>query len=213
MTRPTLPPRKPWQILRLRRRKSAPFVQTMQPLDAVLLAVDTAHGAGWALYRCGGLVAFGEIRTSRTADRRAIVAQTLALARRLERPAAIALEAPWGGPLGTIISLAQSVALWRDSWLDADAHERTVLELQAREWRRTLFGGGNLPRLEQRSLEQITARRIAAEAGLAEHVPPGPDASAAICLGYVCRRSAELQARLRCELVEAPPRTLRRPRA
>src|SRR5207344_3635290 len=102
MTRPTLPTaRRPWQMLRLRRRKSAPFIQTMQPLDAVLLAVDTAHGAGWAIYNRGDLAAFGEVRTARTSDRRAIVEQVVGIAARLKCPAGLVLEAPWGGPLGT----------------------------------------------------------------------------------------------------------------
>jgi hypothetical protein len=210
MTRPTLPIRKPWQFLRLRRRKPGPFVQTLQPLDAVLLCVDTAHGAGYAIYNAGELDAFGDVRTARTADRRNVVEQVVGIARRLKRPAGLVLEAPYGGAIGTIISLAQSVALWRDSWLDAGAPLAAVLELQAREWRRPLFGTANIPRLEQRRLEQITAGRICVEFRLIEHVP-GPDASAAICLGYVCRRSAEMQTRLRCALIEAAPRTLRKP--
>jgi len=211
MTRPTLPTRKPWQLLRLRRRKAGPFVQTLQPLDAVLLSVDTAHGAGWAIYRTGDLVAFGEVRTARPGERRSVVAQVINLADRLERPAGLVLEAPWGGALGTIISLAQSVALWRDTWIDSGEPLANVLELQAREWRRPLFGGANMPRLEQRRLEQITASRICGEFRIADHVP-GPDAAAAICLGYVCRRSAELQTRLRSELIDRPLRPLRRPR-
>jgi hypothetical protein len=210
MTRPNLPTRKPWQLLRLRRRKTAPLVQTLRPLEAVLLAVDTAQGAGWALYGAGELMLFGEVKTGRPEARRDVVAQTIHLGDRLGLPLAVVLEAPWGGALGTIISLAQSVALWRDTWLDSGEPLGTVLELQAREWRRPLFGAGNMPRLEQRRLEQLTAARICAEFNIGG-AAPGPDASAAICLGYVCRRSAELQTRLRCALVEAAPRTLRRP--
>lgn len=173
---------------------------TIRPLEAVLLAVDTAKRAGHALYSSGRLLSYGEIITADTQVRRDVIAHALDHAKHLGLPCALALEEPWGGVITTLLPLAQAVALWSDSWAFEGGSPKHVIQYQAQEWRAPLFGRSSMPRLEQRRLEQITAGSISLEFRLEHLDVPGPDASAAICMGYVVRRSAELQTKLGCEL-------------
>lgn len=207
---PPLPPLRPskegrtkWRVLRFGRTRRAPIAVALRPLRAVVLAIDSARKAGWAIYDRGSLVAYGECASGFAHQRDHVIDMALGYAGRAGLPTAIAVETPFGGPLATIVSLATSAALWRDTWRAHKEPLRACLDVQAGEWRRHLFGSGKMPRDAARRLERLTAQRIAHQhqpaIGLADI---GPDAAAAICFGYVARSSVELQSALRCDLVE-----------
>jgi len=201
--RPSREGRTKWRVLRFGRTRRAPIAVTLRPLRAVVLAIDSARKSGWALYDRGTLVAYGECAANIAHQRDHVITGALRTADAAQLRAAIAVETPFGGALQTIVSLATSAALWRDTWRAHGEPLRACLDVQAGEWRRHLFGSGKMPRDAARRLEQLTVQRIVQQhqpaIGLADI---GPDAAAAICFGYVARSSVELQSALRCDLVE-----------
>jgi hypothetical protein len=206
MNKPTPPTptraARPWRVLRWKRKRQSLSTATITPLDAVLLAVDSARRSGWALYSRGHLVRYGECNSRTPLERAEVVSDALRHAGALELPVGLVLEVPYGGPLKTLLSLAETAALWRDTWIGYEQHPRRVIDVLATEWRERLFGVGSMPRDAARRLEQLTAQRIVATSTL-RHAPElGGDSVAAICLGYVARSSAALQTALPCALVD-----------
>jgi hypothetical protein len=205
MTKPPVLPIRPsrtWRGLRWRRKRQSLSAATMTPIDAVLLAVDSARRSGWAIFARGQLMRYGECDGRAPHERAAVIADLLRLAEAMALPAGLVLEVPFGGPLKTLLSLAESAALWRDTWRAYEQPPRRVLEVLASEWRERMFGSGSMPRDDARRLEQLTARRIVDLAHLGDQTGLGGDAAAAVCLGHVARSSAALQAALPCALVD-----------
>lgn len=192
---------KRWRpLLRLRARSNVTAL-TIQPLDAVVLALDSAKHTGLATYYCGRLVGYGECDSRKPDERAEAIRSALRLAEYTGLKAGLALETPYGGALTTLLSLNATATLWRDSWVAHDQPLTRIVELQARQWRAQLFGSSRMPREATRRLEAITAAQIAQRDDVRDCGPIGPDAAAAICLGNVARRSAALLAALDCGLV------------
>jgi hypothetical protein len=176
---------------------------TQRPLDAAILAIDSARRSGFALYVRGELVRYGECNARCQADRLEVIARAQRLAAEFELRLGFVVEAPFGGTLATALSLTASLELWRDSWRALGGVGTRVLQLRASDWRAQVFGKGSLPRDVARHLEQVMAQRIA-RLHIGDEAPPiGGDSAAAICLGYTQLRSSALRAALRCELVPA----------
>lgn len=194
-------------MLRARPRPARTLALTIRPLEAVVLAVDSARRAGFAVYLRGVLADYGEVLSRKPLDRADVVRGALRLAEHAGLSCALALETPYGGTVATLLSLHATAELWRDTWLAHEQAASHVLDLDAGQWRKLIFGGGNLPRDDARRLEALTAERIVAR----DRVRPpgatiGPDAAAAICLGHVARSSVALQEALGCELSRARAR-------
>lgn len=203
LQRPLVAPRRnPWRALRWKRKRQSLSTATITPLDAVLLAVDSARKSGWALYSRGQLIRFGECSSRLPHERAEVVAEALRFAHALELPVALVLEVPFGGPLKTLLSLAESAALWRDTWVSYEQQPRRVLEVLATEWRERMFGPGKLPRDAARRFEALAAARIVQQSPQQNPPELGGDSAAAVCLGYVARSSGALQAALPCALVD-----------
>ena len=205
-TKPAPPLRtaRPWRsrVIRWKRKRQSLSASTIAPLDAVLLAVDSARNSGWALYARGQLNKYGECNSRAPHERAEVVADALRLAVALDRPIGLVLEVPFGGPLKTLLSLAESATLWRDTWIAYEQHPRRVIDVLATEWRERMFGVGTMPREDARRLEQITAQRILDVARMTSRPALGGDAAAAVCLGYTARSSSALQTALPCALID-----------
>jgi hypothetical protein len=196
------------KLVRIRRRKAARpvlHVLTKTPLNAVIIAIDSAKRSGCATYERGRLVHYAEVRARDPHARLRYLQGALERASRLrDVTCALVLEVPYGGTLATAISLSETVTLWRDTWATLLQPPRHVVEKLASEWRRELFGRGDMTREQARHLEAITAARIAAQdidMSVVPVVPIGGDAAAAICLGFTCVRSPLLREALGCELL------------
>jgi len=201
---PPLRVARPWRsrVIRWKRRRQSLSASTIAPLDAVLLAVDSARCSGWAVYARGQLHTYGECSSRVPQERAEVVAEALRLSVALDRPIGLVLEVPFGGPLKTLLSLAETAALWRDTWVAYEQHPRRVIDVLATEWRERMFGTGSMPREDARRLEQITAQRIRDVARLSSRPELGGDAAAAVCLGYTARTSSALQTALPCALID-----------
>lgn len=182
---------KPRQI-RIHRKAKSFGAPTAQPARAVVITIDAAQRSGVAIYVCGKLHYYAEVKALDGPARRRVLrdASTIAAVRGL--PLACVLEVPFGGHATAALALTAVVALWRDSWAAVGKPEH-LLEYTANEWRRALFGSAGMPRAEVRRLEarvaEDTARRDLPEH---RHWVIGPDAAAAICIGQVAVRSGAL---------------------
>ena len=108
-----------------------------------------------------------------------------------------------GGQLNAALSLAATVALWRDSWVQLGYGPHLLVERTSNDWRRSLFGKATLPREQARAVEMATAHGVL-RTDWRTRLPGvvGSDAAAAICIGQVMIRSTELRIAMGCDLVE-----------
>lgn len=201
-------------FLRLRSPKQL-GARTLRPLEAVVLAIDSAKRSGHATYVRGRLVHFGELDTRDPAARIAAIRFALDAAAAANLQAGIAIETPFGGNLSTLLSLNTHVAVWRATWTALGGSPAATIDVQAQEWRRQLFGRAQLPRQVIRRIESITAAQIETAHKTVSCDRLGDDAAAAICLGYVARSSATLLAALGCKLIapSSDPAVLGLPRS
>lgn len=189
-------------IRRKRSRVRGPVWPVKRDLRAVILAIDSARTSGHACYVAGQLASYGELDARVAARRMRVVNRALEFGRMYGMPAALVIEVPFGGSVRTAISLAATAELWRDTWRQAGGAPGAILERQAGQWRRVLFGAGSsrLKRDQLRQLELACATEIVRKR-FDQAAPPGPDASAAICIGRAMARSGELQQTLMCRSV------------
>jgi hypothetical protein len=188
--------------------KRPPLVlRTRRPLAAVIVTIDAAKRSGCATFALGKLLSHSQIKAhERPHERLHFLELAIKHAYLLAVPCGLVLEVPWGGFRAAQNSLTASAALWRDSWLQLGRDAEHVLEVEAGEWRRALFGTGSIPREAQQRIEALTAAQVAklhpAELLTAEAI--GSDAAAAICLGVTCTHSLDLQKALGCQLCAVP---------
>jgi len=188
------------QQLRRQRKAHSFGVPSATPARGVVLTLDAATCTGVAVYVCGCLHHYAEVKALEGPQRRRIVqdAQTIAEVRGL--PLACVMEVPWrGGHIRAELALTAVVALWRDTWRGFGLSSETLLEYTANEWRRALFGVQGMPRAEVRRMESALATQTAKrDMPGARHYTIGPDAAAAICIGQVAIRSGAVAAALGC---------------
>lgn len=187
------------------RRESLP--PTATPLDAVIVALDSARTTGYAIYVRGRLRAFGELDARDAESRRVVLSQAIGWASMSGIPVGVALEVPFGGHYRAAQSLAATAELWRDSWRSLGQLPARCVERTAGDWRRVLFGSGALGREHARHLERMLAERlVVSDMRPTSPVRVGPDAAAAICIGQVIIRARELLAVLGCGCVTSARR-------
>jgi hypothetical protein len=174
---------------RARRKREA---ASALPLRCVVLAVDTAANSGWAI--CRGqddYLCFGEVDTLDEPSLNYIVVWAVTRAAQLGLPLVLVLEAPFGGPVRTLLGLGAAGERWRAAWRRAGQAGRTVL-VQPAEWRAPVLGRrwARAPRDEVRAHEQATAASIVGERTAA-------DESAAILIARWGLRAAKVSQVLR----------------
>lgn len=218
--RPTAPRgvprrRRPPMIIH-RARGPARGVPTRTPLDAVLVALDSAKCTGYAIYIRGRLHHYGEVNARMPIERAAVFTEAIHAATMRGLPIGVVLEVPWGGYQSAALSLHATATAWRETWFVTGQPVEHMIERTAGEWRRVLFGGGGsgrgggraLPRAQARHLERVLAEQVVErDLGPRRFGKPalGPDAAAAVCIGQTIIRSGELVTLLGCGCV-APDR-------
>ena len=189
---------------RSRKPPAPPELPGPRPLRAVLFCVDSANRSGIATWLAGQLSSYDELDALDPRARLQALGFAWQVAAAHNMPIGMVLEIPWrGGRRPYELALHGTAMLWRDSWLQCGGQLKQILEREAGDWRTQLFGSGarTLPRDNVRRLEAVTAARLAKPL---VHAKIGPDAAAAICLGYASLRSGELRKALGCQLVEVP---------
>jgi hypothetical protein len=177
---------------------------TRSPLDAVLVAIDSAKRSGYATYIAGRLWDYGEVNARLDAERARVFTDAIGAAYMRGLPIAALLEVPWGGYQSAALSLHVTAKDWRRSWEATGQPADRLVERTVGQWRRQLFGGRTLAREAARVLEaQYAAQCIARDLGARRFLKPepGPDANAAVCIGQTILRAGELRTLLGCELV------------
>lgn len=168
-----------------------------QPMRACLLCIDAATQSGLALYVCGKLHHYTELKAHDGAARRRALRDACTVAEVRGLPLGCVIEVPFGGRAQAALSLTAICALWRDSWAQLGQRSERWFEYTANEWRRQLFGVAGMPRAEVRKLEQALAASTAQrDMPQRAHYTLGGDESAAICIGQVAIRSGAIAAAL-----------------
>lgn len=170
-----------------RRKTAAPAVladYVRVPYRCVILAIDPGENSGWAVFAHGKLVQFGEVNVFDHAAVARIVQKSIDFASIAGDPLVLVMEKPFraasaGGETGP------SRGLWRHAWKSAGCGERRIVGVLASQWRPRLLGrgAGTWKRDIARASEQQYAALIAQHAASSSSMPPGPDASPAICIG------------------------------
>lgn len=185
-----------------RRKQAARLPPLPTPLDAVLVAIDSAKRSGFATYARGDVHRYGEVDATRPAERARVIDDAVSLAYRLGIPCGLVIEVPWGGYTATVVSLVQTAQSWRGTWAAHGQDESRCIERTASDWRQVLFGSRSMPRAQARMLEGAYARQVVErQVGSPEYPPIGPDAAAALCIGQTITRARELLAVLGCRVV------------
>lgn len=185
-----------------RRKQAPPLPPLARPLDAVIVALDAAKRTGWAVYVRGVLHAFGDADSRKHDERGQVIAIGLRVAEMLRVPCGMLIETPYGGYTAVVLSLTETKALWREDWTRMTGTPDRCIDRTAGEWRRGLFGRGNMPREQARALELQLAKRI-----VARDLPGVPltaidgDSAAAICIGSTVTHAREWLAVLGCGVV------------
>jgi len=204
--------RRPPMIIH-RARGPAAQPPTRTPLDAVLVAIDSAKRSGYATYIAGRLWDYGEVNARLDAERARVFSDAIGAAYMRGLPVAALLEVPWGGYQSAALSLHATARDWRRSWFVTGQPDEHLVERTVGQWRRQLFGGRTLPREQARRLEAAYAEQvIARDLGARRFLKPaaGPDAAAAVCIGQTILRAGELRVLLGCSCVlpSAIPRVI-----
>lgn len=162
------------------------------PLDAVIVAIDSARCSGVATYVSGRLHHYCEVSARAHGDRQLALRDAVVTARVRGLPCAMVLEVPYGGRLNAALSLTATATLWLDTWAQLGQQAGLCVELTAPEWRRQVFGKRPQQREQARRLEALLAEQIAGRdlPGRVHRI--GPDAAAAVCMGQTQIRSREL---------------------
>jgi hypothetical protein len=175
------------------RRKANTFGPPLQhPVRAVVLTIDAATRSGVAVYICGRLHDYAEVKALDGPARRRVLQDAATMAEVRGLPLGGVIEVPFGGRQSAALALTAVVTLWRETWRAYAPAER-LLEFTANEWRRELFGTAGMPRAQVRQYEARLAADVACRnMPTRRHYTIGPDAAAAICIGQVAVRSSTL---------------------
>ena len=187
----------PYNRVNIFRKRQSFGVPLGAPMRACVLCIDAATTSGLALYVCGQLHHYAELKAHDGPARRRALRDAATVAEVRGLPLACVLEVPFGGRAQAALSLTAICALWRDSWQQLGMRSDCMFEFTASEWRRELFGVAGMPRAEVRRLElnvaQATARRDMPQR---KHYALGGDEAAAICIGQVAIRSGAIASAL-----------------
>lgn len=195
-------------IIWRKRTAASRLAPTTRPLEAVITCLDSARTTGVATYVCGRLHSWCEVQAREPSKRLDVLRDHITTAYMRGLQHALVLEVPWGGQLNAALSLSATAALWRDSWTQLGYPKHLIVERTSNDWRRALFGKRTLEREQARVFEMHRAMAVVMhDVPANQHVVGvGPDAAAAICIGQVMIRSAEIRTAIGCDLVESSRR-------
>jgi hypothetical protein len=145
----------------------------------VVLAIDTAARSGWAVAAEDKLLAFGEADTLDDEALAEITRWATARAAKLGMPCVLVLEAPWGGPVTTVLALGQARERWLHAWRQGGQSRKRVVSVRPATWRGPVLGRYyvSAPRDVVREQEQLVASAMAGETARADEAP-------AICIAH-----------------------------
>lgn len=157
-----------------------------RPWEAVLLVVDTAKRAGWAIGARGKLLNYGEHDTEQYPELTALaVSRAVAESKALMLPVLLVLEAPYGGAkhagqVHILIALGVAKERWQGPWREAGQAKARIVTVEPSQWRPSVLGSAALrmTRAEVRPFELSVAR------GITRNEAIGPDAAAAVCIHH-----------------------------
>lgn len=192
------------QLLKPKRPKRGPKPKpppVRRPWKCSVLAVDTAANSGWSCWMNGGLRDFGEVKTSKDSELRAICQMVHEYP-----PAVLVLEAPAGmvyagRGAAVLVGLGAAREAWRRAWRDAGGLKSRIVSVHPTRWRSALFGRVR----NVKDLELQQARMILEQHGAKAPDNLRPDEAAALDIGswaaFAGEVGAALPALLRIEVV------------
>lgn len=162
------------------------------PHRAVILAVDTAERSGWALWVQGSLHAWGEIDMMGRGGASAadVCADAKGLAADLAPDAVLVYERPFRGT-----TQGQWIGAWKAAWARELPTPHRMVGVYPATWRARVLGRGlhAAKREVVRPVEQSVATALA---DAAQPGDIGPDAAAAVCIGYWATHAPEVAKKL-----------------
>lgn len=160
----------------------------------MVLAVDTAARSGWTVVLGGASQTewpwcYGEADTLDAGSLAHIVRWSVCHAAARGVPLVLVLEAPFGGPMRTLLALGAARERWLVAWREAVQPRSRVVTVQPAEWRARVLGPrwAKAPRAEVRAHEQVTAGAMVGERVRG-------DEAAAILIGTWALRAAKVGA-------------------
>jgi len=183
------------RALPMKRKRPRPAASPVAH-DCVILAIDAAETSGWAIFVAGELRAFGECHMLRDPSMVAdICLRATTAAMRLKLHAVLVYERPFGGTMQ-----GQYQGAWKMSFVEAGGKIGKMVGVYPATWRTRVLGPGwGFKRRDQtRAFEQAVASRLVARSPsvIIDAHHPGPDASAAICIGMWSRLAGEIGRKL-----------------
>lgn len=202
--------RKPRRAMVIHRPSTVQFGPPLRsPMRAVLLCVDAAKNSGCALYVCGQLAHYCEVKADDPHARKRVVVDAITTAEvRGELPLGFVIEASFGGYQNAALSLTATLARWSDTWVGLGQRKDAFLEITVGQWRAALFGRRGIARTQAREMESVVAHTTARrDLPTQRHWTIPPDACAAICIGQVAVRSSGIAEALKCSDQPSDERT------
>lgn len=152
-----------------------------KPWECVVLAVDTAKHAGWAIGVRGQLLEYGQHDTERHPEltlRACSRASSAGIEHKL--PVVLVLEAPYGGERYILVALGVAKERWLSAWRAAGEAKSRVVTVEPSVWRGPVLGSWAVGAKREvvRPHEQSVARGITRDEAI------GPDAAAAVCIHH-----------------------------
>lgn len=167
-------------MTRRRRKRARAEKPAPKPWQCVVLGVDTANLSGWAIRAAETQLEFGEVNTRDHDAVVRIVRWAVRIARRLDWPLVLVLEAPWGRRTQTVAGLGAARERWEHAWWECEQPESHIMRVQVATWRAAVLGGHwvSAKREAVRAHEQRTAAELVGE----EVGDIGPDEAPALLI-------------------------------
>lgn len=188
-------------LLKRARTKRVRLAPSYEPLNCIVLAVDTAERSGWALYVRGKLVNWGEVdmlRPERSSDRcgpsgwdadRVCLHALVECCHDNPLPVVLVFERPFRGNFQ-----GQYVGSWKAAFMREGGSKGRMLGVLTSTWRARVTGQARANRDTARDGEQRRAKREIASLDGSDwtKVEVGGDAAAAIGIGLWAIRAGEV---------------------